>query len=133
MKEDKDNDHGGTSLTGGDAVSVSVPASAASHAAPKFTPGPWIVDLDRDFIQDGDQVSIEALTPEGMISREVCSLFLDTGENKDGEDYEEDAANARLIAAAPDLYTSLQFILEHSGDPVIENVARAALRKADGE
>jgi len=71
----------------------------------KHTPGPWAVDLDREFIQGGDVVSVEALTPDRRhVVREVCSLMLDTGEDKDGEDWPEDAANALLIAAAPDFY-----------------------------
>jgi hypothetical protein len=41
-------------------------------------------------------------------------------------------ADAQLIAAAPDLLSALYYILEHSGDPVMENVARAAIAKAEG-
>ena len=39
----------------------------------------------------------------------------------------------RLRDAAPDMRDALMFILEHSGDPVMENVARAALAKAGGK
>ena len=42
-----------------------------------------------------------------------------------------DHANARLIAAAPDLYAALQLIVDHYGDPL--EVARAALAKAEGQ
>lgn len=105
------------------------------------TPGPWVVDLDREFFQDGDQVSVEAMTVDGMVAREVCSLFLDTGEDKDGEDYAEDAANARLIAAAPDLLTALRDLCDAIPDATVEadpplgcwvEMAREAISKAEG-
>ncbi len=42
-------------------------------------------------------------------------------------------ANARLIAAAPDLYEALENILESTYDENTKIVARAALAKARGE
>lgn len=69
------------------------------------TPAPWHVDLEREFTQDGDVASVEALTPDRkLVTREICTVMLDTGENKDGEDWNEDAANAHLISMAPTLF-----------------------------
>jgi len=45
---------------------------------------------------------------------------------------EEDLANARLIAAAPDLLEALVDMLEHPSDYAI-NAALEAIRKARGE
>lgn len=43
MRDDEKKDHGGTRLTAGDAVSVSVPAPKLSHADHEFVPF-WIDD-----------------------------------------------------------------------------------------
>lgn len=44
----------------------------------------------------------------------------------------EAEANARLIAAAPELLGALQLIRQSSGDPVIEQIAETAIAKAEG-
>ncbi len=47
---------------------------------------------------------------------------------------EEDEANARLIAAAPDLLNALQWLLSaHVGDGPLPELAREAIAKALGE
>ena len=48
-----------------------------------------------------------------------------------GSDNEETNANARLIAAAPDLLEALEALLE--GDFNVAEKARAAIAKAKGE
>lgn len=67
------------------------------------TPGPWIA-------QDaGEWIAIEA---EGK--REICMLTVD--EDPDDEtpnSFDEDRANARLIAAAPEL---MDYVLSCAGD-----------------
>lgn len=40
-------------------------------------------------------------------------------------------ANAHLIAASPEMYSALQYVLQNCGDPIMENVAKAALLKAE--
>jgi hypothetical protein len=90
--KNNENDHGGTSLTAGASVSVSA-SDQLSHDAPKHTPGPWKVvkpfdDYDewRVAIDDGDPgVAVVAVM--------------------DGQP--EDAANAQLMAAAPEMYEAL--------------------------
>lgn len=82
------------------------------------TPGPWIarVDLFRPpklFVHAPDSYA-------------VCRVMT--------AHYHAEVAraNAHVIAAAPEMFSALEFILEHSGDPVMENVARAAIAKAEG-
>lgn len=65
------------------------------------TPGPWSVYLEGPFTLGGDTVAVEALTPDGMVERTVCTLLVDTDDFPNGPEWLEDAANARLIAAAP--------------------------------
>lgn len=92
----------------------------------KWTPGPWVKDrLDQLRAPDGRQVGVWGA---GMawVSRD-----------------DEAEANAKLIAAAPDLYSALErlqrnFALLLSGKPVrdvaeTEAEVNAALRKAHGE
>ncbi len=69
----------------------------------KHTPGPWHFD-DRQAGM-GDCGSVEALTADRkMVTREVCTVLFDD------DDPSEDAANARLIAAAPDLKQACEAI-----------------------
>ena len=90
----------------------------------KHTPGPWSV-------QDGDRVF-------GYSTGKPYSHCL-----HEGIGYKtEREANARLIAAAPDLLTALQDIVDayqkhFDAMPVAwqtyDNIARAAIAKATGE
>lgn len=114
----------------------------------KHTPGPWIVDLDRDFILGGgDTVSVEAMAADGIhISREVCTCMLDTDSHPDGDKWMEDSANARLISAAPDLLAALKLLLPFATGKTYSNdinalptepwaareQAEAAIAKAEG-
>lgn len=88
-------------------------------SAPKFTPGSWRVESDR---QGCDCV----VGPRGVVADTIGM-----------------EANAHLIAAAPDLYAALQALMPVLDDlttldepfPAEDAViaARAALAKADGE
>ena len=111
----------------------------------QHTPGPWAVDLDRDFTLGGDYCQVEALTPDGMVSRDICECPLDTDDHPDGPEWSEGAANARLIAAAPDLLEVVERFATSgwlagvapevdSNDPVAALLARAhaALGKVRG-
>lgn len=105
------------------------------------TKGPWHIDLETPFTLGGDSRSVEALTPDGkMVTREVANLLFDTDEWPDGEGWLEDAANARLIAAAPDLLAACERCLAHfdrirpehlDPSPMAEQV-RKAITKAKG-
>lgn len=74
------------------------------------TPGPWGVKRGQSCLH---VVSADDSMHTGCIS------FSGNG-----------AANARLIAAAPELLSALKLMVEHYGDPL--KVARAAIAKAEG-
>jgi hypothetical protein len=83
----------------------------------KHTPGPWKADVDGPFTLGGDTVSVEAITEDGkLVRREICTLLIDTEEDEDSPEAEEDKANARLIAAAPDLLAACQNFLALYGE-----------------
>ena len=96
----------------------------------KFTPGPWEADfIDRDY-PSGDFGYWEVYcVPE---DRALCDVH---------GALDRDAANAALIAAAPDLYEALDEIAAELGatyltDAAMVNIrhtAEAALAKARGE
>lgn len=89
---------------------------------PKFTPGPWFAGAKRVWANETeDRLGME--------------LTLHGGNNRDNN------ANARLIAAAPDLYAALQkAALVLSGEAMTKSelikaleLAQAALAKAQGK
>jgi len=92
------------------------------------TPGPWtLVEHDRDFfvLPDGDD--------NGCIT--------EIPNRGNGRNYDENQANARLIASAPDLLLLLKQavarveIANAEGNPILSawlQDARAALAKAEG-
>jgi hypothetical protein len=92
----------------------------------KHTPGPWKVVDDPAF---GAYLTIE--TEDGRL---ICDL----GDSDVSAD--EDAANARLIAASPHMYDALVALYEqvataHAADPdwsIVLDEARAAIAAADG-
>ena len=80
---------------------------------PNFTPGPWVVEKDN-------------LHPFFYVSKEKSKTFLATVNNE---------ANARLIAAAPDMYRTLVKILDdtQNGQFADENKLIALLNSIDGK
>lgn len=88
----------------------------------KHTPGPWVACGYGDYSDyDG---KCRVVLGEGGDIRTAVVLGFDTPENE---------ANARLIAAAPDLLEALQDILDtgFAGGPQAKR-ARAAIQKATG-
>ena len=71
----------------------------------KYTPGPWWVEIGDE---DGDYSHIWPTIHSE--SREIVGT-----EGLYG-DLEEDKANARLIAAAPELLEALQYLMVASGE-----------------
>ena len=84
----------------------------------KDTPGPWTHE------GQGDITGIED-NGFGRGPVDVCSVYLRTVEGRH-------EANARLIAAAPDLLEALECLIKSDHDDVIE-MARAAIARARGE
>lgn len=93
----------------------------------KHTPGPW-------FIEDGRTKKIDHLnvfhvndkTPgaaSSVIAKVTCRLTW----------YEEQTANARLIAAAPDLLAALEALRERGHTDATWMLAERAIAKAKGE
>lgn len=85
----------------------------------KHTPGPWHV---------GEKTGMAVFSDEQLLADCTCAY---------GMAYTEAKANARLIAAAPDLLSALNAIINHpahedplSGRKVI--AARAAIARATG-
>ncbi len=128
----------------------------------KYTPGPWFIWKERAMQQEGlepDEIAFELLgyddfdvmsgIPKGEITRGRiigCQtvVTLEAGEFGDDEDSGRliALANARLIAAAPDLLGALQpFVLANSSEEFVTLVvrssditkARATIAKATGE
>lgn len=71
----------------------------------KHTPGPWELDDNRR----GSHVYVHAKT-HGALATVVWQMAQDYREGKPSPECE---ANARLIAAAPELLNALKDILEH--------------------
>ncbi len=95
---------------------------------PKWTPGPWCYDSYNSIYSGA-----------GESAKTICSIpdhpqdgsFATEQIQERSAWYRESAANADLIAAAPDLYYALAKYVDHFGDPL--KVARPALAKAMGE
>jgi hypothetical protein len=106
---------------------------------PEFTPGPWRVEKSGD----GD---LPYVTGDCAISGDICDLY-HTGKNQMPKHFGDDTkhyakhnaeANARLIAAAPELYEMLQSILTlgslfNAGNKHVAADLEALLAKARGE
>ena len=106
----------------------------------KFTPGPWGFDPDTYLTWNAGEpeqyYGMSVVHRDDNDEREVVAHI-------EGEDLEHLRANARLIAAAPDLLEALRLVLSHLGDipeasqpiPVKRacRVAQAAIAKAEGE
>lgn len=88
----------------------------------QHTPGPWSVEIDH---RNNDPEFIRAHV-DGEIY-DLASVLCDETGNA--------TANARLIAAAPDLLHALQMIDSNAAESVewIRRVARTAIAKAKGE
>ena len=100
----------------------------------KFTPGPWVADLHIYPVMVSSQSETWLLVDElGNEEGRAGSFICNTGNNK---------ANARLIAAAPELLEALREIVSQidqggAGGKVFDRdaciaYARAAIAKATG-
>lgn len=90
-------------------------ATKANSLVGMHTPGPWEVNLEGPFILGGDTTSVEAVA-DGMVSRAICEVMLDTDGYPNKKGWLEDAANARLLTAAPDLLAAGKLMLAFYDD-----------------
>ena len=110
----------------------------------KFTPGPW--QRKHDYTKEGACTIVANVDGETHCdgSETYSYDFICTCEDEFGEYTERAEANARLIAAAPELYAALSDIMENpqfqtaiGGNPIrVEELmirAASALAKARGE
>jgi hypothetical protein len=99
----------------------------------KHTPGPWIVDNEGP-IEGRPGIYAEILDDAGpMGANIVARVCVDHPANEDLRN--GGRANARLIAAAPDLLAALKGMLEDLGNPTFDALdkAHAAIHKATAE
>lgn len=109
----------------------------------KHTQGPWVV-------HEGDEIDVRSANPADLAQAPIYYCIAENigghvhGENFD--DYSEVEANARLIAAAPELLEALEGMIEvygsegdvdglpkHEVELNLIAFARAAIAKARGE
>jgi hypothetical protein len=96
----------------------------------RHTPGPWTFDGENECNQGFD-----VALPDGGVS---ATAYYDV--DRDADSVRQAEANARLIAAAPEMYEALKVVAEWEGDkaPPLAMVrqwaadARAAVAKAEG-
>ena len=69
----------------------------------KNTPAPWITDTENDFIFSKGQSETHPNI--------ICRLF-----DRNEENYPNSEANAKLIAAAPELLEALQIVRNYFGE-----------------
>ena len=97
------------------------------------TPGPWDFDgCTRTNEENRRYHQIDGPTPRG-VNPAYPYTIADTSNRHHCIDPEEDAANARLIAAAPALLDALkQVVAVADRDTSIFDLARAVIAKAEG-
>lgn len=101
----------------------------------KYTPGPWAVGLDQSTQPKTNVYHRPPLGGGGFMKLAVC--YESFGENSCNVPKEEALANAKLIAAAPDMAESLKaMVREFASDKLnhqqilARESGRAALAKA---
>ena len=90
----------------------------------KHTPGPWVIDESRHG-KRGPVHTLMVVAEKGGMP----GLIVNQGALVEPQDW----ANARLIAAAPDLLEALKGVVRVADRDTVEFIAaRAAIRKAEG-
>ena len=104
----------------------------------KHTPGPWMVESDGK-----EDATVTAFTAVHHNPVYICRVYGEGVLARAGDSTEERAANAALIAAAPDLLAALEMAVatieriapKHGPFSSVDgtlSVARAAIAKAEG-
>ena len=93
----------------------------------KHTPGPWVVEDER--YHGPNWAIIGSADTAGWHAFVRVAVQLDNKPSDEGE------ANARLIAAAPDLLAALQFVMSAHGEQLHDafDDAHKAIAKATGQ
>lgn len=110
---------------------------------PMVTPGPWEIDDDDQRIDGIGTVHMyRVVDPRGDVvvefSNSGCSEIVYEGDGEDGGkhyDYQV-MANAKVIAASPEMYAALEHLMwqiESGKDAFVLTHAKAALAKARGD
>lgn len=86
------------------------------------TPGPW----------EASDIDTRGVYADGGAAMVATCHTLSLPEGKQANRMDVTAANARLIAAAPDLLAACQYVLDNAGGPPADmlSMIRAAVRKA---
>lgn len=111
-----------------DRITASAPAPAqsqsrSSHMSAKHTPGPWTTD-HKDHDAPHQDIKIKAGN-----HHTICTVWIDDAPVRDFNAMQE--ANARLIAAAPELLETLEYLARRPTqsnqwlDEVLEVIAKA--------
>lgn len=97
----------------------------------KHTPGPWVVQHEDSTSQTLPYIVVDQ--GKGWKNEMVCALYdVIPGEGYDQDEYkafDNAAANARLIAAAPDLLAALEALI---ASPEVTRALKS-LRRPDGK
>lgn len=103
---------------------------------PAYAPERWEVAVERD----GDGDTVRVLIP-GRLAQSAYHVALVYGHGGDADTDTDRMANARLIAAAPDLLAALRFVGKYAamradrGDPLpsqLTDTVQAAIARAEG-
>jgi hypothetical protein len=107
---------------------------------PPITPGPWFVEGERSYLPKSASDKpdyVASVYPVCVKFRgDICRI--QSSENIGGISMDESYANARLIAAAPELYAAAEKALyfmrlyKYASQDVADDL-EAALKKARGE
>jgi hypothetical protein len=98
-------------------------------SAPKHTPGPWFVEMSPSLGTEGVRILWDVHSTDRVgIARSQSQEHLGNSGIHEGEC----RANARLIAAAPDLLEALQALDLSGHTPAVWDLAKRAMAKATG-
>ena len=114
---------------------------------PKHTPGPWVAVIPSSpHICKGSDITNYSVFADNAFhdQAEIDNKTIISGQFTERLGLEESTANAHLIAAAPDMLETLEWVVKECGravcdlDPEISGhkcliAAYAAIRKAKGE